>query len=56
MTETFIRNYTLRGLPFPEEILKELKIKKGDEIFIELKGNQVICKKIKKEDLKKLGM
>jgi len=54
MTETFIRNYTMRGLPIPEEILEKLKIKKGDEILIELKENSIICKKIKKEDLKKL--
>jgi len=54
MTETFIRNYTTRGLPFPEEVLEKLKILKGDEILIELKDEFIICKKIKKEDLKKL--
>ena len=54
MTDTFIRNYTTRGLPLPEEILKKLEILKGDEILIELKDNSIICKKINKEDLKKL--
>jgi len=54
MTETFVRNYTSRGLPIPEEVLEKLKISKGDEILIELDNNCITCKKIKKEDLKKL--
>ena len=54
MTETFTRNYNIRGLPFPEEVLKKLGISKGDTILIELEKDSIICRKVKKENLKKL--
>jgi len=54
MTQTFIRTYTIRGLPLPDEVLEKLNISKGDAILIELKEDYITCKKIKPEDLKKL--
>lgn len=33
------------GLTLPNEILKSLNVKKGDEVQVELVGNQVIIKK-----------
>ena len=36
------------GLTLPNDLLKALNIKKGDEVLVELVGNQIVIKKIPK--------
>lgn len=33
------------GLTIPHEILKEINLKNGDDVYIELKGSEIIIKK-----------
>jgi antitoxin MazE len=33
------------GITLPKEILEKINLKNGDEVFLELKGNEIIIKK-----------